>query len=478
MKLLLTRLIPFFLLIIALSACDSGGGSGEVSHESGKAIEESPVETVVEKQTAGDGTEALVWVPGWREGPPLSVPRSGAAIMELNGIIHVIGGVDGKDFLRTTEYAKVNSDGSLSEWQPGPSLNVERGFFAAVRHKNHVYVAGGGRGPYGKILLDTVERAEIRPDGTLGEWVLEKNIMNIERRCSRLVVMGDHIYALGGFGGILLDTVESAEILPDGTLGEWFVAMDTMKVARYIHTLLPIGERVYVIGGHDQAKGVGITDVEWSQEDEPGFFKPWQPGPSLQTGRYGLESVRHGDYVYAMGGLSGAAYLDSVEKARINPDGSLEAWEYTTPLPSRREGMNLITANDHVYVIGGTNVKGFKSSVEYATFNDQGDMGYWATPEQARAEKLRLAQREQKKRVLPNQAVVLEHIKASGYSYLVVERADGLQAWLAAPVMEIQPGTMVRFPDGVIMSNFFSKELKRNFPAIMFVSEVQVLPRP
>lgn len=477
MKPLLSRLIPLFLLMITLSACDSGGNGNKAAQQPATEKKGTPAKTVSTETTATDVADKPVWVAGWREGPSLSVPRSGAAIIETNGIIHVIGGVDGKNFLRTTEFAKVNPDGTLSEWQAGPSLNVERGFFSAVRHKNHVYVAGGGRGPYGKILLDSVERAEIKPDGTLGEWVLEKNIMNIERRCNRLVVLGDYIFALGGFGGILLDTVESAEILPDGSIDEWFVAMDTMKVARYIHTLQPIGERVYVIGGHDQAKGVGIPDVEWSEEDEPGFFKPWQPGPSLQTGRYGLESVRHGGYVYAMGGLSGSAYLDSVEKAPINQDGSLGNWEYTTPLPSRREGMNVIAVNDHVYVIGGTNVKGFKRSVEYASFNEQGDIGYWATPAQARAEKQRLAQREQQKRVLPNQAVVIQHIRAAGYSYLAVERADGLQAWLAAPVMDIQPGAMVRFPNGIIMTNFFSKELKRNFPAIMFVGEVQVVSK-
>jgi hypothetical protein len=471
---LVHRLIPLFLLVITLSACDGDGTSGVESKEETVARTQPAVAEA--EVTGNEAKSQQVWVPGWREGPALPVPRSGAAVIEINGIIHVIGGVDGKDFLRTTEFAKVQPDGSLSQWQSGPSLNVERGFFAAVRHNNHVYVAGGGRGPYGKILLDTVERAEIKPDGTLGEWVLENNIMNIERRCSRLVVLGNHIFALGGFGGILLDTVESAEIQPDGSIGEWYVSMDTMGVVRYIHTLQQIGERVYVIGGHDQEKGVGITNVEWSQEDDPGFFKPWQSAPSLQTGRYGLDSVRHGDFVYALGGLSGAAYLDSVEKAPIREDGSIGEWQYTTPMSSRREGMNTLTVNDHIYLIGGTNVKGFKRSVEYATFDAQGDIGYWTTPQEAQAAKADLAKREQQKRVLPNEARVIQHIKAAGYSYLAVERADGLQAWLAAPVMEIQPGTRVRFPNGVVMTNFFSKELKRNFSAVMFVGEVQVVP--
>jgi hypothetical protein len=467
------------------SACDGGGQDAAAP---GKALSKPVVKTEPVKETqppplpqpaqAQAQAQAQVWVPGWREGPALSTPRAGAAVIEIDGVIHVIGGVDGKNFLPSSEYARVQPDGSLSAWQAGPVLNVERGFFAAVRYRNHVYVAGGGRGAYGQTLLDSVERAEILPDGTLGEWVLEPQVMNIERRCSKLVEVNGHLFALGGFGGILLDTVESAEVLPDGSLGEWLVAMDTLKVARYIHAVERIGDRTYVIGGHDQAKGLGIGEVEWSREDEPGLFLPWQSGPALQAGRYGLDSARHGDYLYALGGLDGASYLDSVEKSRIKEDGSLSPWQFTTPLPSRREGMHAVVVGDHIYLIGGSNLEGFKASVEYATFNGQGDIGYWTTPQEAEAKKAELARREQSKQVLPNEAVVIQHIKTAGYSYVAVQRADGLQAWLAAPVMELQKGVRVRFPDGIVMTNFFSKELQRNFPAIMFVGQVRVVSGP
>jgi len=416
-----------------------------------------------------------VWVPAWREGPSMQMPRSGAATVEVDGVIHVVGGVDGKKFLRSSEYTRVGKQGDPSEWRAGPELNTERGFFAAVRHKKFVYVVGGGQGDHGKILLDSIERAEIQPDGTLGRWSTEQFRLNTKRRCTKVAVIGNHLYVFGGFGGILLDSVERAEILPDGSLDEWAVLTDTMNVARYIHGVKKVHNRVYMIGGHDKEKGVGITDVEWSQEDSEGWLEPWQSSRELQTGRYGLATMQQGDYLYAIGGLDGAAYLDSVEKAKIMEDGSLGAWAFTTPIQSQREGMSVVSVNDAVYIIGGTNLTGYKRSIEYAGFNDQGGIGYWATAAEAKAKRAEIQKKQAQRRVLPNEAVVIQHFKAARYSYLAVRRDDGLSAWLAGPVGELPVGARIQFPNGVVMRNFYSKELKRNFQVIMFVGELRVV---
>lgn len=447
MKRYLVRTLPIFLCSLLLVACER----------------EAPQQE---------------WVPGWQQGPKTLVARSGAAALEVNGVIHLIGGVDGREFRASSEYARIQPDGSLSAWQAGPPLNVERGFFTATVSGKYVYVAGGGRGPNGSIQLTSVERAEIQPDGTLGPWQLEKHAFNTKRRCSRLLVLGNHIYAFGGFGGILLDTVESAEILADGSLDEWLVLGERMTVQRYISGSLQAEGRAYLIGGHDKSRGVGIRNVEWSEEiaDEPGFLKPWQATSPLLTGRYGLEVARHGDTVYALGGLDGARYLDSIEKARLQPEGGLEAWAETTPMASPREGMNVIVKGDYIYVIGGGNLQGYPGSTEYASFDANGDIGFWTTAEAARKYREVIAAREAARVVLPNEAVIVQNIQTASYSYLQVQRDDGAVAWLAGPRSDLSKGRRVQFADGVFMSNFYSKELKRNFPAIMFVGEIRVVP--
>ena len=434
------------------------------------------------------------WLAAWRETSPMLEVRSGAAHYAAGKIIHMIGGIGGevvkgkvgpdaaasttKMFLRSSEYARVREDGSLTRWSSGPRLNMARGFFSAISHDGYLYVVGGANGPFGSNLLDSVERARIKPDGTLDRWTVEKNRLNIARRCVKLAVIGDYIYAFGGFGGILLDTVERAEIMPDGSLGEWLVANDRMTTARYIHGVERIGDGVYVIGGHNKDNGAGLTDVEWSKQDPDGFLNPWRKSSPLQAGRYGLATATHGRHIYALGGLSGAAYLDSIEMAQWGSEGRLSAWRYTTPMPSPREGATAVVLDNTIYLIGGSNRDGFQNSVSYATFDERGEIGFMATPAEIERHRAQTATTRRKEAKMPHEGTVTEHIKVAQYSYIHVRLDDGVEIWLAAPVQELQKGARIRFPNGTVMRNFRSNSLNRNFPFIVFIGGIKKVAAP
>jgi hypothetical protein len=62
---------------------------------------------------------------------------------------------------------------------------------------------------------------------------------------------------------------------------------------------------------------------------------------------------------------------------------------------------------------------------------------------------------------------------AGGYTYLEVTQ-NKKTIWLAGPKMVVKKGDIVRFDDGMVMTNFESKTLKRTFPAVTFVSSVVV----
>ncbi|MFQ5432566.1 MAG: GW dipeptide domain-containing protein, partial [Nitrospinota bacterium] len=68
--------------------------------------------------------------------------------------------------------------------------------------------------------------------------------------------------------------------------------------------------------------------------------------------------------------------------------------------------------------------------------------------------------------------VVKEVLQTSIYTYLRVTQGNDT-VWLAAPKLEVNVGDQVRFPAGVTMSNFHSKELNRDFPKVIFVGQVQ-----
>ncbi len=74
---------------------------------------------------------------------------------------------------------------------------------------------------------------------------------------------------------------------------------------------------------------------------------------------------------------------------------------------------------------------------------------------------------------LPNQGKVVSAMDANEFTYIEVERGGKIE-WIAAQKMPIQTGSTIRYEDGAVMSNFYSKLLKRTFPSVMFVNDVIV----
>ena len=423
--------------------------------------------------TACGQKQESVWINGWQETSALPVARAGAATLVVNDVMYVIGGVDGRNILNDAVYAKINTDGSLGVWQQGPQLLEERVFISAAHFNGAIYVVGGGNGSNGEHLLNTVERAIIQVDGSLGPWQSQPN-MNLPRRCSKVVVLNDTLFTLGGFGGALLDTVEHAVFNEDGSMGKWQMESGKLTIPRYVTGLKKWKDAAYVIGGHDQTKGVGIADVEWARVSESGDFTSWQATTSLQTGRYGLATAAHNDRLYALGGITGAEYIDSIEMSLVAKDGSLGAWQETTMLTQPRASFNSVTYKDWIYVVGGTNREGYLTSVEFARFADDGSPGFWGTTRQAEIYKAQREERKNRKLNLPNSGIVKEVINASAYTYMqVLSQRDGL-VWIAGPKTEIKPEASISYSKGVYMSNFFSKELQRTFPAVLFVGTIQI----
>jgi len=86
------------------------------------------------------------------------------------------------------------------------------------------------------------------------------------------------------------------------------------------------------------------------------------------------------------------------------------------------------------------------------------------------AEAMKLMQKEPVE--LSRTGKVLSHIDSNEYTYVEVSE-KGNTLWLAAPRTALKDGDTVRYPDGVVMRDFYSKLLQRSFPAVMFVENVE-----
>lgn len=419
------------------------------------------------------GAAAPAWVPGWRATEPLTTARAGAAVVEANGYVYALGGVDGRSFLRTVEYAPLRADGTLGPWHLTAPLTEERGFFDAVVYGGHLYAAGGGNGPNGERLLASVERAPLRADGRLGPWERLPVTLQLPRRCVKLAVVGDQLYALGGFGGALLDTVERAAFTAGG-LGPFVIETGRLTLPRYVNAVKARGDTLYVLGGHDEREGRGIAAVEYATVGAGGTVQGWRATAAMGAGRYGLAAVGLGDRLYALGGLDGARYTDSIELSRIGPDGALAPWRATTPLSSPRANFGALTHGGRLYVVGGTNRDGYYRTVEYAEVDPQGNLGYRGTLEEAAAASQRKdAQKKQALAAqLPNEGEVREILHTEVYSYIRAGNAEGEQ-WLATERGDYRVGERIRYGRGTLMGNFHSRALGRDFDSILFVERTE-----
>lgn len=74
---------------------------------------------------------------------------------------------------------------------------------------------------------------------------------------------------------------------------------------------------------------------------------------------------------------------------------------------------------------------------------------------------------------LTQQASVLSVQNVPPYSYIEVSQNKQTR-WLASTAPGVKKGDVIRFDDGMIMTNFYSKSLKRTFPSIAFVNQVEV----
>ncbi|HEC17720.1 MAG TPA: hypothetical protein ENI97_00055 [Gammaproteobacteria bacterium] len=136
---------------------------------------------------------------------------------------------------------------------------------------------------------------------------------------------------------------------------------------------------LYVVGGVDDHNRY-VLPVEYAPILADGQLGPWRETRPLRTGRFYLAAVSHQGFLYALGGGGGKlgddnVPLASVERAKINADGSLQPWQHHSYLTTPRRGLKATVVNNRLYAIGGYNGR-FLKSTEFLT-PDESDAPQW-----------------------------------------------------------------------------------------------------
>ena len=170
----------------------------------------------------------------------------GAAVYE--DVIVVAGGVDENySLLASTEVYQP----SFNEWRTISPLKQQRHAHALVSCDGHLYAIGG----WGGHNLSSVERL-----GDLKEeWIISEP-MQAPRQFLAAVNCDGVVYAIGGRAGKDYSTTLKTVEKYDSSTNKWNYVSD-MNFKRRAHAACVLRNKIYVVGGLDAA-GNAVTQIE------------------------------------------------------------------------------------------------------------------------------------------------------------------------------------------------------------------------
>ncbi|MBK6518582.1 MAG: hypothetical protein IPM79_24255 [Polyangiaceae bacterium] len=274
---------------------------------------------------------------------------------------------------------------SLGAFEVGPQIADERDHhmtWAAKRASGtYLYVAGG----YADMTtpVDSIERAVIAQDGTLGPWETLPSTSNVSG--AAVVATDEVVVFAGGFRATSSSTrnVDIFTIGDDGTLSEP-IAGPLMADPRFHGAGVLTGGFFYAVGGLD-ASGSSLASVERASLDGT-TLGAWSTEAALpvEVSHHGLAT--DGEALYVTGGLKRVdndfgndVPYDAVLRARLAEDGSLESWEEIGTLPVPLAVHASFVHAGELYVVGGLDMQEerFVGTLQRAKVSADGPLGEW-----------------------------------------------------------------------------------------------------
>jgi hypothetical protein len=293
------------------------------------------------------------------------------------GKILIVGGYIGGGYGNSMrQYVlPINGDGTLANGTYS-SFNMTKAYYATqiAIYQDTVFAFGGYNTTNGYHTF--VEHADLDTNTGLPKaaWVADRNMDTNPAYTDRPVLVGNRAYVFGGYAaGSGLAAIQSAEINTNKTVTDWSY-LGGLTNWRYGYSGQMIGNKAWLFGGYNN--GTYYETTEYMEIRSDGTFTGSTVGTQMTSKRYRAASVVAKGYVYMLGGHSGSAYLATVERAKINSDSTLAAW---AAMPSAmnfpRYTHTAAYIGSYIYVFGGHTGSAYLSTIERCKVNDDGSLG-------------------------------------------------------------------------------------------------------
>jgi hypothetical protein len=300
---------------------------------------------------------------------------STAIFVLILALISFTSGCDkGTAFDITKDAQPMKISGDVGTWATTTSFATTRDSHTSVAYNGYMYVIGGR---YSSALND-VQYAPINANGTIGTWNTTTSFTTARLEHTSVVHNG-YLYVIGGNNGVggVLNNVQYASINANGTIGTWN-STTSFTTGRAGHTSVVQNGYLYVIGGIDGG-AVYLNDVQYAPINANGTIGTWNTTTSFTTGRYAHTSAVYNGYLFVIGGYDGTAlYRNDVQYAPINANGTTGTWNSTTSFTTGRYAHTSVVNSNYLYVIGGLG-GGNLNDVQYSSINANGTIGTWTT---------------------------------------------------------------------------------------------------
>jgi hypothetical protein len=301
---------------------------------------------------------------GWATTMPLPTALTGlraAAVAGANSTTAfavVTGGSDGVNNFSTVWANNLNNDGTVGSttnttWTTiptNPLPNTRAHHAIAVADPTNSLVATNARFVYvigGQELAtdlpggtDTVFMAGVDPTtGAVGNWQALTSTLPQPLLGMSATIYNGFLYVAGGLNinGAPQDTVYSAPINPDGTLGAWTTATNGLPTAAAFGTMAAFGGKLYFINGDQSnsttqnAQSLGTKNVYYADITR-GLVGTWTLNPNLaiHDRSKGILWTAFGQFIDGEGVYSGNPGSGEFEVSTVNLDGTLGSWNGLT----------------------------------------------------------------------------------------------------------------------------------------------------
>jgi len=327
-------------------------------------------------QLNGDGS-----LGSWISTTAFSTARAGFRTAVLNDFLYVFGGEKASGGFDDVQVAQINGDGTVGAWSATTSFPTGRCGHSSVVHNGHLYIIGGGQNGNCTAHVLDVQFAPINANGTVGEWK-ETTGLSPARTTHSLAVAKEHVYVMGGHDGSnYLADVDYANIRADGTLGNWSQGSDLPTVVNGL-TSFATTDSVCKIGGHTVGSDL-VGDVRCSDVNADGSMGSWVATTDLPTLRSDQSTEVYNGFLYVLGGQVpvNQYFTTDVIFAPILSSGSVGTWAATSGFQTARTDHRSFVYGGRMYVVGGEVAYGHVTtdSVEMAQFDSNGEVGTWST---------------------------------------------------------------------------------------------------